>query len=73
MKNITKTKMLFDVNGIIIGHNQTVDYKIHQFEDLYDIDVKISEGFGSNIKNEVNQILKINKDKLPEIIEVINK
>ena len=73
MKNITEIKMLFNIKGIVIGHNQTVDYKIHQFDDLYDIDVKISEGFGSNIKNEVNQILKITKDQKPEIIEVINK
>ncbi len=72
-KNITETKELFKVLGMVIGHNQTLDYKIHIFDDLYDIDVKISEGFGSDIKNDINQILKIEKDNKPEIIEVNNK
>ena len=73
MKNITETKVLYNIKGIIVGHNRTFDYKIHKFDDLYDIDIKISEGFGSDIKNEVNQILKIVKDKPPEIIEISNK
>ena len=73
MKNITETKVLYNIKGIIVGHNRTLDYKIHKFDDLYDIDIKISEGFGSDIKNDVNQILKIEKDKKPEIIEISNK
>lgn len=37
------------------------------------IDVKISEGFGENKVNEIFQILKIEKDKDPEIIDIPNK
>ena len=73
MKNLLETKMLFNVKGIVIGHNQTLDCKVHKFDNLYYIDVKISEAFGSDIKNDINQILKIKKDKKPEIIEVNNK
>ena len=72
-KHILETKQLYNIKGIIIGHNKTSDFVIHKYNDVYDIDVKISEGFGTDIKNEYNQILKIIRNNKPEVINVLNK
>ena len=50
MKNIIESKMLYNIKGIVIGHNQILDYKNHQFGELYNIDIIISKKFGSDIK-----------------------
>ena len=68
-----QTNLLFNTDGMIVGHNTIEDYKINKIDNLYGIDVKLSEGFGKDKINEYFQILKIDKNKKPEIINIKNK
>lgn len=69
--NVNASNTLLNTKGMIIGHNIILNYKINNFDNiLYGIDNKISEGFGKI--NDYYQILKIEKDKEPEIINVLN-
>ena len=69
--NTNASNMLLNTKGMVIGHNIILNYKINNLENiLYGIDNKISEGFGDI--NDYYQILKIEKDKEPEIINVLN-
>lgn len=73
LTNINETNLILNTNGMIIGHNVIMKYKINNYNNLWGIDVKLSEGFGKNIINETFQILKIKKDDQPEIINIPNK
>ena len=73
LNNMNETNLILNTKGMVIGHNTISKYKINKYNDLWGIDVKISEGFGENKINAIFQILKIEKDKDPEVIDVPNK
>ena len=72
LKNNARTSnVLLNTKGMVIGHNIILNYKINNLDNiLYGIDNKISEGFGEI--NDYYQILKIEKDEKPEIINILN-
>ena len=73
LTNINESNIILNTKGMVIGHNVIIDYKINNFNNLWGIDVKLSEGFGKDIINETFQILKIKKGENPEIVNIPNK
>ena len=73
LTNINESNIILNTKGMIIGHNVIMKYKINNYNNLWGIDVKLSEGFGKEIINETFQILKINKGQNPEIVNIPNK
>ena len=73
LTKINESNIILNTKGMVIGHNVIIDYKINNFNNLWGIDVKLSEGFGKDIINETFQILKIKKGENPEIVNIPNK
>lgn len=46
LNNMNETNLILNTKGMVIGHNTISKYKINKYNDLWGIDVKISEGFG---------------------------
>ena len=73
LNNMNETNLILNAKGMIIGHNTITKCKINHYNNLWGIDAKISEGFGEDKINAIFQILKIEKDKDPEVISIPNK
>ena len=65
---MNENKQLFNIKGMIIGHNVIRNYKINKIDDLYGIDIGLSAGF--NINHSSIQYIKIintNSQKIKEL------
>ncbi len=63
-----ENKQLFNIKGMIIGHNVIKNYKINKIDDLYGIDIGLSTGF--NIEHDTIQYIKITNNNSKEIKEI---
>lgn len=67
-EHMTINKQLFNIKGMIIGHNVIQNYKINNINDLYGIDIGLSKGF--NIDHDSLQYLKITNTGIKQIKEI---